>query len=142
MLVHLWKKKMYMSIMSCFDCVFFTMAWKSTKNLDSSNHIVGPQNSRNTFFRILLKDFTVPFSWGWYVWEIWTRKWVIQTMGESRSVSEVHKSNLGARFNKNHQVIVKLHTMIMAWLMCAGSMITPWTVWVWKTGWFRLSMQH
>ena len=29
------------------------------------------------------------------------------------SISEVHKSNLGARFSKNHQIIVKLHTMIV-----------------------------
>ena len=34
-------------------------------------------------------------------------------MRESRSVSEVHKSNLGARFSKNHQITVKLHTMIV-----------------------------
>ena len=33
-------------------------------------------------------------------------------MGESRSVSEVHKPNLGARFSKNHQITDKLHTMI------------------------------
>ena len=47
------------------------------------------------------------------VWEIQTNKWVIQTTGESRSVSEVHKSNLGSRFSKNHQITVKLHTMIV-----------------------------
>ena len=33
-------------------------------------------------------------------------------MGEYKSVIEVQKSNLGARFNKNHQIIDKLHTMI------------------------------
>ena len=52
-------------------------------------------------------------SWNENLWEIQTRKWVIQTTGESRSVSEVHKSNLGARFNKNHQITDKLHTMIV-----------------------------
>ena len=31
-------------------------------------------------------------------------------MGESRRVSEAHKSNLGARINKNHQITDKLHT--------------------------------
>ena len=31
-------------------------------------------------------------------------------MRESRSVSESHKSNLGARINKNHQITNKLHT--------------------------------
>ena len=43
------------------------------------------------------------------LWEIWTIKCVIQTIGESRSISEVHKTNLGARLSKNHQITVKLH---------------------------------
>ena len=45
--------------------------------------------------------------------EIRTTKWVIRTTEESRSVSEAHKSNLGARINKNHQITAKLHTMIV-----------------------------
>ena len=30
----------------------------------------------------------------------------------------------------------------LTWMMCFGWIITPWTMWVWKIGWFRLSMQH
>ena len=44
------------------------------------------------------------------MWVIQTTKWVIQTIGEFRSVSEDHKSNLGARISKNHQITDQLHT--------------------------------
>ena len=44
------------------------------------------------------------------LWGIWTPKWVIQNIGEYRSVSEAHKSNLRARISKNHQITNKLHT--------------------------------
>ena len=27
-------------------------------------------------------------------------------------------------------------------MMCCGPIITPWTTWVWKNGWFRVSMNH
>ena len=30
----------------------------------------------------------------------------------------------------------------LSWMMCCGPIITPWTAWVWKNGWFRVSMQH